>query len=170
MKKIKNGFTLAEVLISIGLIGVIASVTLPALSVSIQKRSAITSLKKASTTLNEAIRLMGVDEDADIRNTYCGINYKSSEADVKNKCFENWLKQMSADNSKLFGANCTKSWCKYKVTPQKTSETYNPTSSAMLQTSDGIAYLFINGSGEIAVDTNGIEKGPNEGGKDIFRF
>ena len=50
----KNGFTLAEVLITLGIIGVVAAITLPALVANHQKQVLKTGLKKAYSRLNEA--------------------------------------------------------------------------------------------------------------------
>ncbi len=50
----KNGFTLAEVLITLAIIGVVATMTLPALMTNTQEQQAKTGLKKAINTLTEA--------------------------------------------------------------------------------------------------------------------
>ena len=50
----KNGFTLAEVLITLAIIGVVATMTLPALMTNTQEQQARTGLKKAVNTLTEA--------------------------------------------------------------------------------------------------------------------
>jgi len=49
----KNGFTLAEVLITLAIIGVVATLTLPALMSNTQEQQAITGFRKAMNTLNE---------------------------------------------------------------------------------------------------------------------
>ena len=50
----KFGFTLAEVLITLTIIGVVAMMTLPALMTNVQEQQAITGLKKGINTLSEA--------------------------------------------------------------------------------------------------------------------
>lgn len=50
----KNGFTLAEVLITLAIIGVVATMTLPALMNNTQEQQARTALKKAINTLTIA--------------------------------------------------------------------------------------------------------------------
>ena len=50
----KNGFTLAEVLITLAIIGVVATMTLPALLTNTGEQQARTALKKAINTLTEA--------------------------------------------------------------------------------------------------------------------
>lgn len=54
-------FTLAEVLIVLGIIGIIAELTLPDLMNNFQKQATITKLKKAYSTLYQAVRLSEID-------------------------------------------------------------------------------------------------------------
>lgn len=53
----KNGFTLAEVLITLAIIGVVATMTLPALMTNTQEQQAKTALKKGINTLTEAAQM-----------------------------------------------------------------------------------------------------------------
>ena len=53
----KNGFTLAEVLITLAIIGVVATMTLPALMTNTGEQQAKTALKKAVNTLTEAVNM-----------------------------------------------------------------------------------------------------------------
>ena len=50
----KNGFTLAEVLITLAIIGVVATLTLPSLMTNTGEQQAMTAFKKTMNTLNEA--------------------------------------------------------------------------------------------------------------------
>lgn len=50
-------FTLAEVLIVVGIIGIVAEMTIPTLQKDFQKQVTITSLKKQYTSLAQAVRL-----------------------------------------------------------------------------------------------------------------
>lgn len=54
MKKLLKAFTLAEILITLGIVGVVARLTLPALNGSVSEKTAITSLSKAINTLQVA--------------------------------------------------------------------------------------------------------------------
>ena len=54
--KNKKGFTLAEVLITLGIIGVVAALTIPTLIQNYKKREVETSLEKIYTTVNQAIK------------------------------------------------------------------------------------------------------------------
>ena len=53
----KNGFTLAEVLITLAIIGVVATMTLPALMTNTAEQQAKTALKKGINTLTEAAQM-----------------------------------------------------------------------------------------------------------------
>ena len=53
----KNGFTLAEVLITLAIIGVVATLTLPALMTNTAEQQAKTGLKKGINTLTEAAQM-----------------------------------------------------------------------------------------------------------------
>ena len=59
--KNKKGFTLAEVLITLGIIGVVAALTLPALIQNYQKKATATSVKKAYSELNQIIERAKAD-------------------------------------------------------------------------------------------------------------
>lgn len=53
----KNGFTLAEVLITLAIIGVVATITLPTLMSNTQEQQAITGYRKIMNTLNEVAQM-----------------------------------------------------------------------------------------------------------------
>lgn len=53
----KNGFTLAEVLITLAIIGVVATLTLPALMTNTAEQQAKTALKKGINTMTEAVQM-----------------------------------------------------------------------------------------------------------------
>ncbi len=58
---VRLGFTLAEVLITLGIIGVVAALTLPALIQNYQKKATATSVKKAYSELNQVIQMAKAD-------------------------------------------------------------------------------------------------------------
>ena len=63
--KNKKGFTLAEVLITLGIIGIVAAMTIPTLVVNHQKEVVATSLRKAYAELNLALQ-MAISDYGDI--------------------------------------------------------------------------------------------------------
>ena len=54
-RELKSAFTLAEILITLGVVGIIAAMTLPMLAENYQRRIVETRLKKFYTTFNQAI-------------------------------------------------------------------------------------------------------------------
>ena len=56
MKK-RFGFTLAEVLITLGIIGVVAAMTMPILYTNIQKKTTVAKLQKAYSEIANAAKL-----------------------------------------------------------------------------------------------------------------
>ena len=59
--KILNAFTLAEVLITLAIIGVVAVLTVPSLIQRYQEKATVTKLKKAYSLLNQAYQMAVID-------------------------------------------------------------------------------------------------------------
>ena len=80
MKKIlhtdkKCGFTLSEIIISLGIIGVIASLTLPSLMTTYNKKVYVSQLQKVYNTLDNALQELQVEEDGmDLSSTSLNPN------------------------------------------------------------------------------------------------
>ncbi|MBO6086780.1 type II secretion system protein [bacterium] len=62
MKKLKKAFTLAEVLITLGVIGVVASITLPTLIKEYNKHAWVNALKQNYSLLNQGFKKMMADD------------------------------------------------------------------------------------------------------------
>lgn len=59
-----KAFTLAEVLITLGIIGVVAAITIPGLISNYQKKQTVTKLEKVYSILNQAIKLSEEEFDS----------------------------------------------------------------------------------------------------------
>jgi len=59
--KLFKGFTLAEVLITLGIIGVVAALTMPALVANYKKQEAVSKLKKSYTMVAQALKMSELD-------------------------------------------------------------------------------------------------------------
>ena len=167
----RAAFTLAEVLITLGIIGVVAALTLPTLIQNHQKQVYVTQLKKAYSTLNNAINKMAVDEGVvDWAQTQCG--YQSNAFSVESTednpypyinpaCTNNLAKQMNVLKVEAdYFADCPE-WCVIS----------GGTNGPAIMTADGVTYQFdCSGFGYAYVDVNGIKKGPNKVGRDVFLF
>jgi len=61
----KNAFTLAEVLITLGIIGIVAAMTLPGIIANYQKRVWVNQLKKTVSTIEQGFQKMLADDGVD---------------------------------------------------------------------------------------------------------
>ena len=68
----KFGFTLAEVLITLGIIGVIATLTIPSLQTNVRAQSVGPGLAKAINTLENANKMLLTNENARNLTEICG--------------------------------------------------------------------------------------------------
>ncbi len=87
-----NAFTLAEVLITLAIIGIVAALTIPNLIHSYKKKVVETKLLKFYTVMNEAIRRSEID-NGDKKNWNFPTNqWADSKEEFYNKYFNNYIK------------------------------------------------------------------------------
>lgn len=67
----KKGFTLAEVLITLGIIGIVAAMTLPTLIGKYQEKVTMTKVKKAYSIINQAYQKASYDKSGTINTWDC---------------------------------------------------------------------------------------------------
>lgn len=160
-----SAFTLAEVLVTLGIIGVVASLTMPGLMGNYQKKANITAMKKAYSVLNQAymniVREQGMDAVS-----MCPTNDSKCLGDM----FKSELKLINSELWVPNGGGVANCWVDSTIT--NAGEQHYCTVSA-----DGIVYDFdmewqrtadrINAY--ICIDTNGAKR-PNKFGKDRFTF
>ena len=162
----KSAFTLAEVLITLGIIGVVAALTLPTLIQNHQKQVYVTGLKKAYSNIQNAFSKAMLDEGiTDWKQSEC---YSSSNYEA---CLNNLKKQFKiVSTTPMEGP-----------TPGGSIWGYNNV-LADFTTSDGVMYKlydeWVTDFGCMTgfpvlkyffVDVNGL-KGPNQFGRDKFVF
>ncbi|MDD3013238.1 MAG: type II secretion system protein [Candidatus Gastranaerophilales bacterium] len=164
----KRGFTLAEVLITLMIIGVIASITIPALVNDIQDAQYKASFKKVYGTASQVWRLVVAENPS----TYVGSSGWSpcgSATDGRGDAFKakfNVVKSC-ANQDGCWPLNYEYNY----ILGYAYGETYSPKRFSWI-TSDGICWAspwHASDDAHILVDTN-CEKGPNLIGKDIFSF
>ena len=78
----KSAFTLAEVLITIGIIGVVASLTLPSVINKYQEKVTVTKVKKAYSTMNNAL-FSAISENGEV-DTWDYPYYNAGTENVSN--------------------------------------------------------------------------------------
>ena len=165
----KCGFTLAEVLITLGIIGVVASLTLPSVIQNYKKQVTVAKLQKAYSVLNQAFQNSVADngpsenwQEADeigVReyfNTYWKKYFKKVDlcANYKECGYSD-----SAPFSYLNGEKCF-----LALTPER----------VYFKTLENYVFIFTDTTGEIFIphiyiDINGAKQ-PNKLGIDVFMF
>ncbi|HIS36858.1 TPA: prepilin-type N-terminal cleavage/methylation domain-containing protein [Candidatus Scatousia excrementigallinarum] len=94
-----KGFTLAEVLITLGIIGIVAAMTLPTLVAKHRIIVTETALKKFYTNINQAVRLSVADNGETQYWTFADEAYNPEKIEAfYNKYFKDYLKVL--ENSK----------------------------------------------------------------------
>lgn len=83
------GFTLAEVLITLGIIGIVASLTIPMLIQDYRNNVAETRLKKFYSTMNQAIAMSIKDNDDVETWTYFNNDQKDEDGNTINRTDDN---------------------------------------------------------------------------------
>lgn len=64
----KNGFTLAEVLITLGIVGIVTAMTLPSVINNVKEAIAVSKYKKHIADLNQAVMMAKVQNDVNFAN------------------------------------------------------------------------------------------------------
>ena len=88
----KFGFTLAEVLITLGVIGIVAAMTIPNLVQSYKKREYSTRLKKFYSTMQNVIQLSAVDNGSPSTWDYPTTNNKEDWERFYNEYFASYFR------------------------------------------------------------------------------
>ena len=150
-----QGFTLAEVLITLGIIGVVAALTLPILIGNYKKTAYVTGLQKAYSVLNNMTKnAMAKDEVSTFIDTDLGQAWNEGSEGVDN--FENQLRSFfpnaveffkNKDYSQLYCPieYSDVSGCQYYGSTGLQSLTYSNNNCVL--SSDSILYCFDFSSG-----------------------
>ena len=157
----KTGFTLAEILITLGVIGVISAITLPIVIKHYQQQVTVNKLKKVYTILNQAIKLSEIDNGlpstwgADSQYEYFD-RYWQPYIKINKKCSEKHGRcGYSAAPWRCLNGNCVVYF------------DYGPDPGVGAILIDGIFAYFT--TEEVYIDINGLSS-PNRFGKDVFIF
>lgn len=163
------GYTLAEVLITLGIIGIIAALTIPPLTVNYQKKEAATKLKYTYSMLAQAILLSekdnGFESEWELdKSESSGI--KITEKFVKTY-IEPYIKTIKKDKYDSFSARYD-----YFYRKNGKLEKVHGHTHYSIALNNGIYLHFnadysVSNAIQVRVDTNGMKK-PNVVGKDTF--
>ena len=142
-----GAFTLAEVLITLGIIGVVAAMTMPSLMQNYKRQQATARIKKFVSVINQA--LISAENDLGPREDWVigEMDNSDSAYNFLNTYIKPYIKSADIEKRTLFGMNMA---------------TLRFVDGSQMSIKIGACY-------DIWYDING-EKGPNEKGKDIFVF
>ena len=164
----KKAFTLAEVLITLGIIGVVAAMTMPVLIANYQKKQTVSQLKKAYSILNQAYE-RSVLENGDVETwDWQGVSTPESFAQIYiipylkgvNKMNTSKIKWVALDKSDILGLDGYSNY----ILPD-----------GMIIKFTGLNFVSANYENrrkthlKISIDING-NKLPNQYGRDVFVF
>ena len=149
------GFTLAEVLITLGIIGVVAALTMPALIQNHKKQVTSARLKKFYSTMMQAYTFAELEqgiamEDWVFNDTSSGSNLERAENYYNTFLNNNYLNVLSVKRG-LWPAS------------------YNREALVVTFADGSILYLWAGSAIDMLYDVNG-NKGPNKDGSDCFKF
>ena len=174
-----SGFTLAEVLLTLGIIGVVAALTIPAVIQNYQAIVLHAQLKKSYSTLQQALERMSVDRGERVKagdfpvwsfarpyseyfNTvlYCG----------NTGCVGQESEDIEGEGMQYVIAN-------YKTYSKSRNVATDTLDDGQFMVYDGTLYMIENPNPQnlpghlfVTVDVNGYKRLPNAWGHDMFTF
>lgn len=170
-----SGFTLAEVLITLGVIGVVAAMTMPVLINDIQGRQLQSALKKSYSTISQALDMYYVEN---------GERFvASNQSRILKPILIKYIK-----NVRDCGYGTDEKSCVYRYddrdydTFKDIYKNFNGTNDIFIPYFDDGQFVINDGSlvmienqpnsfyNYISIDVNGYRKKPNRLGQDVFMF
>lgn len=176
----KKAFTLAEVLITLGIIGVVAAMTMPALLAKHEKQETLARLKKAYSLLNQSLQ-RAIAENGEVNDWPYSIgaevllkDYLSPSLKVL-KIYpkaESWSKAMCYDGRSTISINGVFTQYVWMDGVHISSPFLTNVTASMKLAGEMCVGVnnFAAKSTYIFVDVNGNGKGPNKAGYDLFFF
>ena len=178
--KKRAAFTLAEVLITLGIIGIVAAMTMPSLIQNVRNRQLESALKKNASVIAQALDMYRAENGVSIVSNLhthefkpeiikyfnilkdCGFGYNDDSACIKNYGSSNSDKNSNTYKNFSGTASIDLSWF----------------DDGQFVLTDGSLILLENnnnldgtpGNIYISVDVNGYNKRPNRLGQDLFMF
>lgn len=183
MKAEGSGFTLAEVLITLGIIGIVAAMTLPTVINNSRNKQLEAGLRRSYSIISQALDMYQAETGERITQDTisvkkllikyiqtardCGQGSESSEAALEKVCIPNYVNTGSTEKNST----------KYKTFNGKTNIILGYFDDGQFVMNDGSLVLLENrifNNKEnvlyISVDVNGYNKNPNRLGQDLFMF
>ena len=171
LANVKFGFTLSEVLITLGIIGIVAALTIPGLITKCKEMQYRVTYKKVYSSLNQAMKYAQEDDGIDLTLSAKRINGVMRTNNI-GEIFK-YISRYYKATTTCFDNNADKCWvC------EKGEAGYIPNGapdwlgcnkrSYSFVDANGVAYyLYSNSEFPILIDVNGNRK-PNQLGRDRF--
>ena len=192
MKRNYSAFTLAEVLITLSIIGVVAAMTLPTVISKVDRKININRLKREYSVFQQAFQKIAAENDADFKNALSVCNDSSN----RHACLKNIFKAKLStvvDFDTNSGENLSKCFVPQSEVKQLNGKPvdskynggyFNNNGTSGLVLNDGASASFwldsnqcttslspdLNRCGFIVIDVNGPVGKPNTWGKDLYLF
>ncbi len=159
----KYAFTLAEVLVTLGIIGVISAMTIPTLVNNYQEQVYVTQLRKVYSDISQAVEKILVESNSvnlrESRLRRDGNDYLLSFFNTTKTCSSSTI------------TNCFASSYSTRKAASIAASSYVPAYSTCAMLASGTSVCFgqmsSDGNIQVAVDLNG-QQGPNILGLDLF--
>lgn len=174
-KESKIAFTLAEVLITLGIIGVVAAMTMPSLIQSYKEKATVTAVKQSYSIFAQALKMVTIDNPDLSALTDSKLSAKENSQIMFNEISKHIKKVKSCDVDK----KCMGNTYYLNLNNEKVSnwDTYNNLVTGVLANGTSFWILSLPASisgaetytGQIGIDING-NKRPNKFGVDFFWF
>ena len=163
----KKGFTLAEVLIALGIIGVVAAVTLPGLNANVQKSQVGPAFMKAMNVLEQANMLATHENNARSLLKACDANNNNAlSTNEYVDCISPYLNARPVNTTETYYESIGgKSFSMGQGMALKDGMVYGYYSSDYFQYK-GVRVTYA----KMFIDINGSSKGPNTIGRDVFKI
>jgi len=167
MHVLKKGFTLAEVLITLLIIGIIASITIPGIINNTSETEYYTALKQTYSDISNAVIMVQANNNGRVN---LGTASTTSLTFMNDFC--NVMSCIQQDTgANIFGT------MKYRYYKSETAFTRGTSYAAILNNGNILHFVDnntctwygVNSCGRIFIDING-KKGPNMWGKDFYTF
>lgn len=171
----KSAFTLAEVLITLGIIGVVAALTMPSLIAKNQEKVTVTRLKKEYSTISQAYT-MALMNEGEFKDWFTGSETKAEAGEIFYEKMEKYLNVVKDCNT---GTGCFSNGIIKTLDGRNYLDYDNNSNEPKVILSDGSSWMFFVGNkncndndfcGNIKVDLDGPQKGAYTFGRDVFIF
>lgn len=170
----RAAFTLAEILITLGIIGVVAAITIPLLQNEINDIEIKTKVKEAYSIFSQATQSLKNDNGGSLNNLCSSYtNYTTASSLCVLNLYAPYLQHLKKCDTNISDNGC---WTAKTFFLDKTTwwTGNHPIANSGLVLKNGMSVIFYkatdNGEFGFIIDINGPSKGSGTDGIDIFEF